>query len=130
MRTFSAGVIGLVVGGVSSSMIVSIKGSVFHWEMAGMVMVFISAVVGGMSGGLSSAVCARTKSASTHKGFIGLCIGAGLGLAAGLWVVADSSARAPGAPAGLTIWAIVVVAIAGSLAGLVGGLVAKARSPD
>jgi hypothetical protein len=130
MRTLLAGIIGLVVGGAFSSMIVSIKGPVFHWEMAGMIMIIISAVVGGISGGLSSAVCARTQAARTLKSFVGLCVGAGLGLAVGLWVVADSSARAPGAPEGLTLWTIVVVVIAGSAAGLVGGLVAKSSSTE
>ena len=130
MRIFRAGVIGLVVGGVSSSIIVSIKGPVFHWELAGWVMVIVSAVVGGISGGLSSAVCARTQAASTFKGFVGLCIGAGFGLATGLWLVADSSTRSPGAPEGLTLWSIAVATIAGSLAGLVGGLMAKTSSAE
>ena len=130
MRTVFACVIGLVVGGASSSVVISIKGPVFHWEMAGMIMVIISAVVGGISGGLSSAVCAPTQAASTLKSFVGLCVGAGLGLAVGLWVVADSSVRASGAPEGLTLWAIVVVVIAGSAAGLVGGLVAKTSSSE
>ena len=39
MRILVAVVLGMVVGGVSSSAIVAVKGPVFHWEMAGMIMI-------------------------------------------------------------------------------------------
>jgi hypothetical protein len=35
MRIILASIIGLMAGGISSSVVVSLKGPVFHWEMAG-----------------------------------------------------------------------------------------------
>ena len=128
MRIVLAIVTGLLVGGVSSSVIVAIKGPVFHWEMAGMFMVILSALVGAIASGLSAAICGRTEAATALRGVVGLCVGSALGLAVGMGVVAQSSARAPGAPNGLAFWAITVVVIAGSLAGLIGSLMAKAIS--
>jgi hypothetical protein len=128
MRIVLATVVGLLVGGVSSSVVVAIKGPVFHWEMAGMFMVIFSGLAGAIAGGLSAAVCSRTEAAAAWRGFIGLSVGAVLGLAVGLGIVAQSSARAPGAPSGLAFWAITVVVIAGGLAGLIGSLMATASN--
>ena len=129
MRIVLATVTGLLVGGVSSSVIVAMKGPVFHWEMAGMYMVIFSGLGGAIAGGLSAAVCSRIGAAAALRGFIGLCVGAVSGLAVGLGVVAANPlARAPGAPSGLAFWAVAVVVIAGGLAGLMGSLMATTTS--
>ncbi len=128
MRIVLATVAGLLVGGVTSSVVVAMKGPVFHWEMAGMYMVIFSALVGAIAGGLSAAVGSRPGRAVALRGFIGLCGGAVLGFAVGLAVVALSSARDPGAPSTLAFWAIAVVVIAGALAGMIGGVMATTSS--
>jgi len=127
-RIFLAAVAGLLVGGVTSSVLVAMKSPVFHWEMAGMYMVIFSALVGALAGGLSAAVGSRPGTAVALRGFVGLCGGAVLGFAAGLAVVALSSARDPGAPSTLAFWAIAVVVIAGALAGLIGGVMTTTSS--
>ena len=52
MRIIPAVVLGMVVGGASSFVIVSLKGPVFAWEMAGMIMIIITGIFGGIVGGL------------------------------------------------------------------------------
>jgi len=121
MRIILAVVLGIVVASVSSSVIVSLKGPVFAWEMAGLAMVIITAILGGIVGGLSAAVCALTRVATVLRGFVGLCVGSGLGLAVGFWVSVNSSASHPKAPKGLAFWVVAMVVIAGGLSGLVGG---------
>ena len=56
-----------------------------------------------------------------------MCTGLVLGLVIGLYVVANSSATHPRAPEGLAFWAVAVVVIGGSLAGMVGGLLADPK---
>jgi hypothetical protein len=73
---------------------------------------------------------AELRAERRGKGLVGLCIGAGLGLTVGIWLVANSSAKSPSAPEGLAIWVVVAVVIAGTLAGLVGSLVAKTSKPN
>ena len=91
MRIILASLTGLLVGGASCSLIVSLKGPVFHWEMAGLAMVIICGVFGGIMGGLSAFLCAVTKVPIMLRGFIGLCGGVGLGLVVGYWVSTGSS---------------------------------------
>jgi len=125
MRIILAVVLGIVIAGVSSSVIVSLKGPVFAWEMAGLAMVIITAILGGIVGGLSAAVCALIRVSTVLRGFVGLCGGSGLGLAVGFWVSVNSSASHPKAPEGLVFWVVAMAVIAGGLSGLGGGLLAK-----
>ena len=125
MRILVAVVLGLVVGGVSSSVIVALKGPVFHWEMAGMIMIILTGMFGGIVGGLSAIVCALTQVPIVLRGLVGLCVGAGLGSFVGFWISVNSSANHPKAPDGLAFWVVAMVAIAGGLTGLFGSLLAK-----
>ena len=127
MHTILASLAGLIVGGASCLLVVSLKGPVFHWEMAGMVMVIISGVFGAIAGGLSAFFCAMSQVSTVLRGFVGLCGGAGLGLVVGYWVSVTSSANNPKAPEGLAFWVVVVVVIAGGLSGLLGGLLSNVK---
>jgi hypothetical protein len=125
MRIIPAVVLGMVVGGASSSVIVSLKGPVFAWEMAGMIMIIITGIFGGIVGGLSATFCSLTQVAIVLRGCIGLCVGGGLGFAVGYWISVNSSANNPKAPEELAFWIVAMVVIAGGLSGLVCGLLAK-----
>ncbi|WP_231936522.1 hypothetical protein [Bythopirellula polymerisocia] len=125
MRIILASLAGMLIGGASCSLVVSHKGPVFHWEMAGMAMVIICGVFGGITGGLSAYLCSASKVPIMLRGFVGLCGGAVLGLAVGLFFSVSSSANHPKAPEGLAFWVVAVVVIAGGLAGLFGSLLAK-----
>jgi len=127
MRIIVAAVLGMIVGGVSSSVIVFLKGSVFHWEMAGGIMVVFTGIFGGIMGGLSAAVWALTQVDIVLRGFVGYGVGAGLGLAVGFWVSVNSNVSASNAPEGLAFSVVAMVVITGGLTGLVGGLLAKTR---
>jgi hypothetical protein len=125
MRTLPAAAIGLVMGSVSGYIMLALLGSVFHWEMAGMYVFVFAGLAGAAAGGLSAVVCGRIEATLVQRAIVGACLGAAFGLVAGLWLVANSSARARGAPEGLAFWAVAVIVIAGGLAGFTGGLMAQ-----
>lgn len=115
--------LGFIVGGVAGGMIVYVKGPVFHWEMAGMFMTAFAALAGGAAAPLASFVCVLLKATGVFRSVMGLGCGGGLGFAVGLWVLSVSSARAAGAPDGLSFWVVAMVVISSSISGLVGSLV-------
>jgi hypothetical protein len=123
MRVVLAAAAGVVVGVGSGAMVVSLKGPVFHWETAGMVMVIVCGVLGGISAAVSAGTL--TKFPLTLGGLAGLCIGAGLGLAVGLWLSINSNASHPNSPAGLRFWIVAMLVIAGGLSGFIGGMLAR-----
>ena len=124
MHVILAAIVGVVVGGASSSLIVAIKGPVFHWEMAGMFISFLSALVGGVSAGLSAKIASRSEAENSGKILVGLCVGAGVGCIVGLWLAVNSSITDPKAPQGIVFWSVAAIATSGGLSGMVGSLLA------
>lgn len=125
MHVILAAIVGLVVGGASGSLIVGIKGPVFHWEMAGMFISFLSALVGGVSAGLSAKIAGRSQVTDSGKVLVGLFVGAGLGFIVGLWLAANSSITNPKAPQGIAYWSVATIVASGGLSGMVGSLLAR-----
>jgi hypothetical protein len=125
-----AGVAGLVVGGVSSYLVVRIVvlivGPIF-WEGGEAFLPMFATFLGGIAGGISAAVCVLpvVTRASLKKSWLGACLGISLGLGYGLWLVSHGTFTDSRAPKGIAFWTVVVLVIAAGLAGMIGALFAE-----
>jgi hypothetical protein len=124
-------VTGLLVSGASSYIVVQLvvqKVGPIFWEGGEGYLPMFAAVFGGILAILSAAFCRHiAEYPSISKILVGLGIGIGLSLAFGVWAISGGAFTSPRAPKGISFWTVVVLIIAGGLAGVAGSLMSDKR---
>jgi hypothetical protein len=110
VAVISAAVVGLLVAGALGLLVG--QAPVFHWEMAGLFVMAVSAAAGALAG---------AAGAASGRVSVGVAVGVLLGGAAWLLTSIERNQQ----PAALLFWGTVTAAAAAGVAGAVGGILGR-----